>query len=372
MSPAAPARITAGELAVALSHYDLGVIESVRRFRGGSRQSPKVVIQTPAGRYLLKRRPPARAGADAARIAFTHEVVLHLARHGFPVPELIGTRAGGNSMLELGTGVYELHRFVEGERYARRPEQALAAGWWQGRCHALLRDLSTAFPAPHRAYHAHPKIPLRLEQLGASLASAAGPATPDASGLCAALSAAYQNAAQRVDALMTGAEQAQVVHGDWHPGNMLFRDSTSAIMHVPARAPRETGLVAGVFDFDAARLGLALHDLANGAMQFAVHRHVTGDQEAGAWRIALDPGLLRAFFAGYGGAAGPLPEASRLAVPWLMIEALIVEVVVPVAATGSFGKLPALPMLAVVLRAVEAMAAQADRLVACAGEPYSS
>ncbi len=38
------ARFDAAELAVVLSHYDLGVIESVTDFSRGSRRSPKVGI----------------------------------------------------------------------------------------------------------------------------------------------------------------------------------------------------------------------------------------------------------------------------------------------------------------------------------------
>jgi len=376
----APARITAGELAVVLSHYELGVIDAVRRFKGGSRQSPKVLIETPAGRFLLKRRPAPATGSDhaaeARKVAFTHEVVLHLARHEFPVPTLIGTRGGNNSMLELATGVYELHRFVDGTRYARRPEQAHAAGWWQGRCHQLLAELSTSHPAPRRSYHDHPRIVPKLAQIAAALGS------DDAAALCNALSDAYTHAARRATELGAAADPLQVVHGDWHPGNMLFRESTAeAIRFVPPRAPRAAGLVSGVFDFDAARMGHPLHDLANGGMQFAVHRHTrdtptSPDPSTPAspsqWRIALDPALLHAFFAGHAAARGPLEPAARAAVPWLMIEALIVEVVVPIGVTGSFGKLSALPVLNLVQRAVDALAGQSERLVALLAEPYPS
>ena len=101
------ARITAGELVVVLSHYDLGLIESVSRFRGGSRQSPKVLVVSDRGRFLLKRRA-AGAGSGAAtdgqteRVAFSHDVALRLIEHGFPVPELIRTRHEGQTVLRLG------------------------------------------------------------------------------------------------------------------------------------------------------------------------------------------------------------------------------------------------------------------------------
>jgi hypothetical protein len=148
-------------------------------------------------------------------------------------------------------------------------------------------------------------------------------------------------------------------------------------------------------------MGRPLHDLANGAMQFSVLRHM-GVTESGegippsSWRIALIPELFAEFCAGYleeeserrrgveafrgeGSdftTARPHASASSSrgvsvdslrAVPWLMIEALIVEAGVPIATTGKFGKLDAKPVVGVVHRAVEAMAAGAERLVGLAG-----
>lgn len=350
------ARITAGELAVVLSHYDLGVIDSVTRFKGGSRQSPKIHLRSSTGEYLLKRRPPG-VGSDERRVAFSHEVVLHLRSGGFPVPELIGTRADGRSMVKVGESIYELFRFVHGRRYARLRHEAHAAGWWMARCHQTLRTLKPTFPAPVRTYHAHPKIIERLSAIPGRLAD------PAARSVCRALSELYRTAAEKAQAAGAGtddAEPVQIIHGDWHPGNMLF--TAECASPDPETAAKASGpdCLRAVFDFDAARMGRPLHDAASAAMQFSVQRHLGEDPSA--WRVSLDPDLLAAFWDGH----GPVPAPQAAGVAWLMIEALIVEVVVPVALTGSFGKLPAGPMLGVVHRAGEAMAAQADRLAALA------
>jgi hypothetical protein len=136
--------------------------------------------------------------------------------------------------------------------------------------------------------------------------------------------------------------------------------------------------VAAVFDFDAARMGQRLHDFANGAMQFAVLRHMGVSQSGegippSSWRIGLDPELFAAFCGGYRSAVAEAAQGARgvstdslRAIPWLMIEAMIVEVGVPIAATGRFGKLDSKPLLGVVHRAVEALASEADRLVSLA------
>src|SRR5215813_62810 len=82
--------IMAGEAAAVCSHYDLGVVHEVRRFRRGSGHSPKVLLKTSKGLFLLKRRGGGGAGgptggeapqgrADPHRVAISHEAQLYLA-----------------------------------------------------------------------------------------------------------------------------------------------------------------------------------------------------------------------------------------------------------------------------------------------------
>ena len=207
--------------------------------------------------------------------------------------------------------------------------------------------------------------------------------------VCRELADAYRHAAEQAELLAPNLGEEQIVHGDWHPGNMLFRGGE--VMADPNMGAAGLGLpplakrVAAVFDFDSARMGHPLHDFANGAMQFAVHRQM-GETSSGehmppsTWRIALDPDLLREFCLGYGagaairhqgefpgrGGRGAFSSDQLRALPWLMIEALIVEAGVPIASTGKFGKLDARPVLGVVHRAVQALAGGADRVAAIA------
>lgn len=365
-------RITAGELVIVCSHYDLGVIEEVRRFRGGSRLAPKVLIKTQWGEFLLKRRAPGVAN-EPSKVAFTHEVITHLASGGFPSPPPLETKGKKLTMLQLapsspgGGGVYEVFRFVHGERFDRTASSAWAAGWWLARCHAMLREFTPLFPAPRRTFHNHAQVPDRLLSISGVLSD------PGVRPVCRALADAYLAAAARVEQIVGSPEpMTQIVHGDWHPGNMLFRVADGGETAEGARegVPPEALRVAAVLDFDSARLGQPLHDFANGAMQFSVHRHfgegASGGEGGsggggGPWRIALDPELFAAFSQGYAAGGGGLGGLAA-AVPWLMIEALIVEAGVPIASTGQFGKLNAKPVLGVVFKAAEAMGAQADRL----------
>jgi len=46
----------AEELAICLSHYDLGIIKGIAAFSRGSRNAPKAIINCERGRFLFKRR----------------------------------------------------------------------------------------------------------------------------------------------------------------------------------------------------------------------------------------------------------------------------------------------------------------------------
>ena len=68
---------SARELAITLSHFDLGIISSTEEFARGSRRAPKLILQTQRGKFLFKRR--AKGKDDLAKVAFTHQIQLTLA-----------------------------------------------------------------------------------------------------------------------------------------------------------------------------------------------------------------------------------------------------------------------------------------------------
>jgi len=116
----------AEELAVVLSRYDLGVIESVTEFKRGSPLSPKVGIVCERGKFLLKKRAPNRS--SARRVAFAHSIQSHLSKRGFPVAPLIKPRIGDARAARIGDDIYELFAFVAGQEYAATPGQTQDAG----------------------------------------------------------------------------------------------------------------------------------------------------------------------------------------------------------------------------------------------------
>jgi Ser/Thr protein kinase RdoA (MazF antagonist) len=327
----------ADELVIVLSHYRIGVIDTVKEFKRGSRKAPKLVIRSDRGLFLLKRRAHGRD--DPFKVAFTHGIQLRLADHGFPLPRLIGTRRDNNSMVQYGGSVYELFEFIRGGGYDRSLEATGNAGQTLGRFHALLADYKPHYKSSKGTYHAAPmvlssiqKLPEALTRLSNGLAVAE---ETEAHQLADTLDRAYREAADGVDALGLRDWPRQIGHSDWHPGNMLFD------------GPK----IVSVIDYDTARLMQRVIDVGNGALQFSLQGR--GD-DTEAWPEPVDEARYRAFFAGYAAVeGGRLTQAERQTVPWLMVQALIAESVIPVAATGRFAEMDGAAFLRMVLRKVQ-------------------
>ena len=122
----------------------------------------------------------------------------------------------------------------------------------------------------------------------------------------------------------------QIVHGDWHPGNMLFRDR-----HVVA-----------VIDYDAARVQQRVIDFANGVLQFSI---LGGSEDPTKWPEYVDVTRYKRFMLGYD-SVNVITKQEMQCVPHLICEAMIAEGVLPIAATGSFGRIQGYPFLKMIDR----------------------
>lgn len=334
-------RFDAGELAIVCSHYDLGVIESIKEFRRGSSRSPKVLIVSAKGRFLLKRRAPS-SREGPARVAYCHALQEHLAQRKFPLPPPLGTRTDGSTMLQLADRIYELFEFIPGNSY----DGSLDATGDAGRLLAFFHRLVVSFKSDHRpptsSYHNSPAV---AERLGV-VADRLGPGAADMVGR---LRAAYAEAADKVERLGISAWPVQIIHADWHPGNMLFRGSR----------------VVAVIDYDTARVCPRVIDVANGALQFSITMQ---GPDPDAWPPGLDEGRLKRFCRGYELVKGCILSTAEIqALPSLMIEALVVEAALPIAATGHFAGIDGTTFLRMVDRKVAWIREHEDRLIALIG-----
>lgn len=336
----------ADELAIVISHYDLGVIDKIREFPRGSRRAPKLLIKSERGPFLLKRR--AKGKDDPYKVAFCHGIQLHLAARQFPLPHLIGTKKDNNSMLRLGGFVYELFEYIKGTPYDQSPEATHDAGKALGLLHKLLRNYEVKYQPPTGSYHNAPSVFNAFIQIPITLAkrhpSQSHEEAAKTAGLVNTLQAFYEDAVQRVESAGMLEWPAQIVHSDWHPGNMLYR------------GPR----VVAVIDYDAARIHQRVTDVANGALQFSI---LGGGEDPLGWPEGLDLTRFKRFLLGYDSIPDNLLTRAELrVVPWLMVQALIAEAVIPIATTGVFARMDGTVFLEMVRRKCVWVQQHADRL----------
>ncbi len=335
-------RLAPNELTEALGHYHLGTVASAKEFPHGSRRAPKVLIETERGVYLLKRR--ARGQDDPFKVAFAHALVQHLRSKRFPVPALIGTRDDDNTMLQLRGHVYEVFAYLDGRRYDESLKQTAHAGRTLARYHRAVEDFGTEWIPPRGSYHRSASVGAGLNAIPNVIAGHA-----DVSGhetellrLVQTLRTQYDQAGETVERGGFSLWPASIIHGDWHPGNLLYR------------GPK----VLAVLDFDVARFQPPIIDIACGMLQFSIIR---GTSTPDQWPDFFDVTRMRRFLAGYL-SVEEVPDEQRRVVPDLMIEGLIAEAVLPVAASGYFGNLPGFGVLQMVGRKVRWLLGNADQI----------
>ena len=310
-----------------LSHYDLGIIHSLKRLQAGRDQSQKILITADRGKTILKyhRVEP----DDVDRLKFAHGVVAYLARRGAAVCPPIATRDRDRTVVTLEGRAYEMFPYVEGKRYPYTEAASADAGHHLGQLHHALSYFKAAGTLSTLSYHDAPGIRRRLRTtLRERL-----PQNSNVARLLEDLHFAYDDATARVNRLGCDGWASQIVHGDWHPGNLLYRGDS----------------VVAILDFDTIRMALPVLDLANGLLQFSIQ---TGHPKIDQWPAALDMSRLTQFMAGYRLATEPTAHELK-AIPNLMIESALAEAVIPIAATGKLGPYEGYAFLQMVQRKIQ-------------------
>ncbi len=340
------AHFSSQELARVLSHYDIGVIHKIDALSAGSRRVPKVVVTSEKGKFVLKRRP--RGKDDLALVTFAHAVQTHLADKNFPVASLVPTRDASDTTLHLDNHIYEFFTFVSGARYDGSYEATIQAGWQLARLHNCLADFAFQDGPMRVSFHdsttvrrllktlgVHPSQPLRGRERAAKKAVT----DRNLQTTAVTLLNLYNDSSIRVNKLGFVSWQQQVVHGDWHPGNMLFSG----------------GELAAVLDFDSVKIAPPVTDVANGMLQFSIvacresKGRTSGQPNPADWPDYFDQAKLVQFLNGYREVSS-LDQNKLNSLIDLMVETMIAEAVLPVAATGFFGDFTGLDFLQMIRR----------------------
>jgi Ser/Thr protein kinase RdoA (MazF antagonist) len=262
----------------------------------GGTASPKWRIDTPQGRFVIRRRPAEFAGPAGTR--FDHALLLRLAAAGLPVPRPCQCPVGSTTAHREGH-VYELLAWVDGEPFAEGDLHAIAGvGVFLARFHqTLIGDVPPGKKSQLREDHPDLLTPY-LADLYTRVA------VPGVERQLNALAEQLQLVRDQLDAELYLSLPRGVIHGDLHPGNVRFRGPD----------------VSAVYDFDYLSVQALVRDVSDALMFFAARRDSPLDPNdirslTQPFTLDLDrcEQLLRSYIS-----RRPLADCEWQALPWLI------------------------------------------------------
>ncbi len=219
-------------------------------------------------------------------------------------------------MLILNNYIYELFEFVSGKRYDTSPETTAEVGRQLAMFHSDLVDFTGFTDSVRVTFHDSSNVRKHLKTIESDRRHSRNIELLETVD---SLMSLYNRCSTNVNSLGYDNWPRQVIHGDWHPGNMLFAKNK----------------LTAVLDFDSVKMAPTVIDLANGMLQFSI----VGDRPNPAdWPDYLNHEKLIQFLNGYREVI-KVDQNQIIALFDLMIETMIAETVLPVATTGSFGNL---------------------------------
>jgi homoserine kinase type II len=323
--PRGGANFSSEELVRVLSHYDVGIVHRVKPLTAGNRRAPKMVVTADKGVFLLKRRP--RGRDDLQRVAFAHAVQQHLASRSFPVTSLLETADEHTLALSLENHIYEFFRFVTGARYDGSAQATREAGRQLAVFHKHLADFRAPDEKSPWCFHDSAMVRRHLKLISSDKRTET---SRRMQAVVQELLLRYDKSSRHVNEVGFDSWKRQVVHGDWHPGNLLYAGQR----------------IVAVMDFDSIRVAPPATDLANGMLQFSI---VADRPNPADWPAYFDRDRIFQFLDGYREVIR-LSQRKRYGLVDLMIESMLAEAVLPVAATGFFGHHAGLDFLEMILR----------------------
>ena len=335
--------IDGDELVMILSRYDIGAIRRVKNYNKGSRQSPKLILDSTKGRYLLKRRAVGRDALD--RVKFSHIIQKKLGEHRFPVAGLVET-VDGNTLVENEGKIYELFHFINGHRFDKSKPEAAESGRVLAHCHDTLREFSEESAVKKTSFHQIETTKKTISELVDVLSNFENKSNLKGMDetICY-IEEQFEKAKFAADSVGFSSLPTSVVHGDWHPGNMLYED----------------GEIVAVIDFDSLRVAQRITDIANGVLQFSMRM---GTDDVNNWPDSFRGHTIRSMVQGYNAfTVSPLLPSEISIIPPLMKEALIVESVFYVHRTGSFGNILGSDFLRMVERKLRWLDDKTERII---------
>jgi homoserine kinase type II len=239
---------TTQELSRILAEYEIGASCDCRSIRHGY-VNAHWLVETTAGRYILKRRHPKLR--DPVLIRAQHDLIAHLRDEGFAAPAIVPTR-DGSTYLELGVQIYEVQLAIPGEPCnAGRPLHQAAAARTLARYHHIVRGFDSAtYHWPCERYGPS-ALARTVQQIDDSWY---GRTPASLSPAIAHLKARAWDLRARFDRF--GPLPELVIHGDYHAHNLIVQGDD----------------VVGVIDYDGAHWCSRAMEVAEALIYFAAER----------------------------------------------------------------------------------------------------
>ena len=226
-----------------LDEFALGSPARIDRLGGTA--TLKFAAETGVGRFVVRVRP--EEFAEEGMVQFDHDVLRRLAAQDMPVP-CPQERPGGTTWLRLGGRVVEVLSWIEGEPFRWDDLESLRnVGRFLARFHAaLIHDIPPGKEAFLREDHPDLLMPY-VEQVKARCR------TSDQRASVERIGEQIELVRREYDGKLRPQLPMAVIHGDIHPGNVMFRGSQ----------------VAAVYDFDYLSVEARVRDLCDALMFFA-------------------------------------------------------------------------------------------------------
>ena len=247
--------MTESDWRTVLQDFDIGTIFRIRTGEGTA--SAKIRVLSGRGEFIVRRIPPGEM-VDV-HLRYDHALRNHLAKEGFPAPQIVPSHFGEpfvKRQLECSEGIFEMSHLLPGCPVMEPDAEQL---FETGRTLAWFHELGESFEHAGKDTFVREDDPSMLEPLYRRLQPLAKKRKQNEP---------WQRLGEelgRVAAALTGVGTKTagltVIHGDFHPGNVLFDGQT----------------VSGVLDYDYCSGFTPLRDLGDGLMFFSAGHTQTFD-----------------------------------------------------------------------------------------------
>lgn len=275
-----------------LAGYGLEWVEPPRLLPGGNRND-SVLINTTQGKKVFKRYKDSMGDPT---ILHEHSILAYLAQVNFPAPRLVATRAG-HTLVHRGKQRYALFDFIEGgfqyHHYLLFPGQIrhfiTIAGEMLAILHRLLDDFIPRGYNPDGFKSRDGDRWRNLDWVVAKLAQAvAGTSRRGGAGdggkaawLLPQAGHIEKSLVQLDQRLKDAALPRLIIHADYGPFNLLFRENGPAIVldfEISRLDWRVTEIIYAWHRFGYDRLGFRLHKMKWLLDAYQTHFPLTGDE----------------------------------------------------------------------------------------------